>query len=873
MPIPQTLPPEMAPPSAKDLEDSVAFVGNLLKNDRNARSTSPYESPSYAKSRSLQGSEQGRKDATVYRHDDSGLKTYKSSSRHLDRDTVRSRNDDGARGDLDDAKRSLRGAQSLLSDSRARDEQEEDLKDELRDLTRRIERIRDDLDYNIRSGRRTTAKDEEKRRLERELMRLEHEELPELEKRIEEHDTEKRRRRAQQTLDRDRRNDKYDSRFGDTYRRDREREEYYRQKEMDRDYRDRDEYRSRSVSRSPSPRGYQRGTYDDDRYERPSYGGRERGSHRSDHSRPRSRDRPRSPPPAPSAPKPQEHKPAPPTPPPVPSPGPKAKMTAEERRLAAQQRVQERARSLGLVAPSSAAPSEPASPGVDATVQERLEKEKAEAAAKAAEADREAEAREAERKARLEKDRLRRIELEQSLNQDNNKAVESARKDVEATDLSDDQQKQVVEEQQNAVNEQEQALAKERAAREERLRQLEREAQELREADQKFLQQPKATASKNKAAPPPPPPSRGRSAAAPPPPAPAPAPPAPPAAPAQAPQAPPPPSAPAAPSPVASPPAVVSPPASTGSTNPFHRMGMNGTASAMASNTPNPWAASSPQPEAPPAPAQPPAPAPVRAAPAPAKPIARPPPSDDDDWDVPREKDLSDSSDDEDDVAGARAKRAGLASALFGGIMGAPARSASPAQGSGSRPATPRAAAASPAPPAVPPAPPAPQAPMAPAAPAAPPAPSADAAPGGRPSALLGQIHQGLRLKKTETKDRSGALGAGAVLGDPSPPVQTYVPPEPVPEPEPIAAPEPVAATPADEVDKAANRQSVDWYGQMAAGGMSPGASAAPIDKMPTQIEEEEEDEAVAAAPVEAEPVASNPLDAVDQSISASSRR
>merc|ERR1719487_181433 len=38
-PIPTTLPAEMAPPSARDLEDSANFLTSLLKNDTNRRAT------------------------------------------------------------------------------------------------------------------------------------------------------------------------------------------------------------------------------------------------------------------------------------------------------------------------------------------------------------------------------------------------------------------------------------------------------------------------------------------------------------------------------------------------------------------------------------------------------------------------------------------------------------------------------------------------------------------------------------------------------------------------------------------------------------------------------------------------------------------
>ena len=365
-PIPTTLPPELAPPSARDLNDSVGFLTQLLKNDTNTRSTTAddFSSPgqgSYAKSRSLHQTAPAanRKDATVYRHDDSGTGTYKSSSRHLDRETVRY-NDGGRespRGELDDVKQRLKSTQSLLEKSRERDDEEEDLKDELRDLMRRIERVNEDLEHNLRGGRRTAGKDDEKRKLERELLKLEHEELPALERRLEERERDKQRDKKKYAMERDRRNDKYD-------KYDERRSGSYEDRERSRD-RNRDDSRERE-------RGYRRGTYDDDRRES---------------SRPSSPPfRARAPPP-PAPPPAAATKLAPPSPPPasaptsrISSPAPStASMTPEEKKAfikaEAARRVQDRLRALGVAAPSDA----PA----DTTIADRLEADRVEAKRKA----------------------------------------------------------------------------------------------------------------------------------------------------------------------------------------------------------------------------------------------------------------------------------------------------------------------------------------------------------------------------------------------------------------------------------------------------------------------------------------------------------
>ncbi|KAF4817038.1 Actin cytoskeleton-regulatory complex protein PAN1 [Colletotrichum siamense] len=225
--------------------------------------------------------------------------------------------------------------------------------------------------------------------------------------------------------------------------------------------------------------------------------------------------------------------------------------------------------------------------------------------------------------------------------------------------------------------------------------------------------------------------------------------------------------------PAAAPPA---PPQPEVSTNPFHRMTQESKAAPAA-----------------------PAPAP------PSGPFSRKRPDDDDDgWGT--DKDDDEDSDDDDRPGGSSA--AALASILFG-TMGPPrplsatgdkpmSNPVSPAIGSGpTSPPPPPPVPSSGAPPAPPPPPPAP-APEAPSAPPPPPMPSMDApgappppppppgmgapppppppppagdAPsgppaggGGRPSGFLSEIQMGRSLKKTETRDKSGAATAGRVL-------------------------------------------------------------------------------------------------------------
>ena len=136
--------------------------------------------------------------------------------------------------------------------------EDEALDRELDDLKYRVKRVQEDLDY-VSRGPRTSKKDEEKRKLERALLQLLHERVPEVERKIKARDERKEREKRQWQRDRDRANE----RFGK-----------YDDKE--------DRYSSRRYD--DDDRSYSRGSYDRSDKE---YDG---GSYRRDRSRSRDRD-------------------------------------------------------------------------------------------------------------------------------------------------------------------------------------------------------------------------------------------------------------------------------------------------------------------------------------------------------------------------------------------------------------------------------------------------------------------------------------------------------------------------------------------------------------------------------------------------------
>lgn len=919
LPIPDQLPPELVPPSSRDLDTSVNFLKDILKNDTSRPGSA--DAISRGKVRSFNDSSPvgggGRKDGTVYRYtdDNDGGSVYQSRSRHIDRRNVRVGNESPGE-DLETMRRQLENAARTLEKSdeeqRNRTREDEELEREMEDLRYRVKRIQEDLEY-VSRGPRSTAKDEERRKLERDLMHLMHERIPEVQRKQEERERRKEREKREWNRDRDRRNE----RFGRYDDRDREHDEGYNRgtydRDRSRDRRDRDYDRDRDRDRDRD--------YDH------SYG-RDRDW---DRDRNRERDRPRSPPvnarsPPPPPPAASATAPSVPPAPPKPSttPAPSMKnMSADERaayiREQAQLKLQERMRALGVVTPAPSSGS-PASPTVDTTVEDRLAREKKEAEEKALQAEKDAEERERIRKERLENERalkegrattpvapatppvppvasatVKAAPPPPPIGQKRPppppvKRGQAPRPPVVSPAPPPPAPPVVpiapapaeVDPEEEMLREREERLRKQREAREARLRQLEQEEEEARKAEEEY-QKRRAEFQKQQQAP-----------------IPAVAPPTPAETQAQSPPPPPPPPPPVLPNPSLESSAVGTP-GEKHSTNPFSKFMSQGNGS-VAATTPtsststgstNPFfkpqqpaatISSTPTPTV--APFKPPTPV-HSSVPPPVKTSYQTAPTDDDDWGKELDDD-DDSSDDE--IATSRNARDMLAQQLFGSSASRPqsaagshpVKSQTPTPGPLSAPPT-SAPTLPPAPPPPPPAPPAdaistftPPAPPQP--PVAPPPPAAIAAPvaagAGDRSALMGSILAGTRLRKAVTNDRSAASVSGSVVGDSAPPEHILNAPRPVSPPAPSANPytqEGIApSTPsipvAPEGDVRVNhRQSVDWYAGLA-------ADQGVLNPLPPTIEENEPEEErttiVPAIQVDEPPTedATDLLDDVDKS-------
>ena len=208
-PVPNRLPPELVPPSARNFADSIGTVKSLLSQDAETRkNTGAFLQPqktgvSYLKNHSFRSDSNGitpnRKDATVFRNndDDTG---YKSSARRrlngggrtpspVQSSSVnQSSNEDLS---LEQLRKKVREKQIILDAIDFKEENNADEDDALdrrdlrdvEDLKQRIRRVQEDIDAHPNATLRNIDSSAERRALQRQLQALV-DRVPELSSRI-----------------------------------------------------------------------------------------------------------------------------------------------------------------------------------------------------------------------------------------------------------------------------------------------------------------------------------------------------------------------------------------------------------------------------------------------------------------------------------------------------------------------------------------------------------------------------------------------------------------------------------------------------------------------------------------------------------------
>ncbi|KAL8928267.1 MAG: hypothetical protein Q9208_001977 [Pyrenodesmia sp. 3 TL-2023] len=205
-PVPNQLPPELVPPSTRNFADSIGTVKSLLSQDAETRkNTGSFLQPqktgvSYLKNHSFRtdsnGTTPGRKDATMFRHNDEEV-GYRSSARRRiggggrtpspaqsTSPVSESSNDDLS---VEQLQKRIREKQVLLDALDFKDENAVDEDDALdrrdrrdaEELYRRIRRIQEDIDSHPNASLRNVDSEAERRNMKRQLQRIT-DKLPEL---------------------------------------------------------------------------------------------------------------------------------------------------------------------------------------------------------------------------------------------------------------------------------------------------------------------------------------------------------------------------------------------------------------------------------------------------------------------------------------------------------------------------------------------------------------------------------------------------------------------------------------------------------------------------------------------------------------------
>lgn len=199
-PVPNRLPPELVPPSTRNIDNSLDTVRSMLRQDAETRKqTGAFLQPqrtgvSYLKTHSFRTGSPGintagRKDATVFRNNDDDI-GYRSSARRAvgrggeGRTPSPAQSSDVSEGAYDDMtpdqiRKKIREKKILMDATDFQDERQQDDDDvldrrdrrEAEDLFRQIRRIQDDIDTHPNSGLSSGDLGAEKRTMRRELQR------------------------------------------------------------------------------------------------------------------------------------------------------------------------------------------------------------------------------------------------------------------------------------------------------------------------------------------------------------------------------------------------------------------------------------------------------------------------------------------------------------------------------------------------------------------------------------------------------------------------------------------------------------------------------------------------------------------------------
>lgn len=193
-PVPSRLPPELVPPSTRNLNDSIGTVKSLLSQDAESRkSTGAFLQPqktgvSYLKDHSFRGATGaspgfGRKDATMFKNNDEAAAGYRSSARRrVGGNNGRTPSPAASQTSEDELsveqlKKKIRETQVMLDavdfndENRAEEDDALDRRDrrEAESLMDRIRRVQDDIDTHPNATFRNLDSGAERRSLRRQL--------------------------------------------------------------------------------------------------------------------------------------------------------------------------------------------------------------------------------------------------------------------------------------------------------------------------------------------------------------------------------------------------------------------------------------------------------------------------------------------------------------------------------------------------------------------------------------------------------------------------------------------------------------------------------------------------------------------------------